>query len=135
MIPIAETPTAAPGVLADRIFEIADEEKAQDLLVLDVVQLTALCDYFVLCHGLSLTHVETIAREIDDGIEEELGLRPRNRQSGRDAKWILLDYGSVVVHVFAREARDFYGLEDLWGDAVVARRQVPEAVPEGPLPE
>lgn len=118
-----------PGQLADLIFDAADEEKAQDLVILDVVELTTLCDFFVICHGLSLTHVASLASEVIDKLDDEHGIGPRHRQSTRDAKWILLDYGSVIFHIFSREARDFYNLENLWGAAAIARRQ-----PEGESP-
>lgn len=113
--------------LADLIFHVCDDTKGQGAVVLDVRPLTIVCDYFVIVHGLSLTHVQAIAEEIEDKLGEQ-GHTPHHRDRERDARWVVLDYGSVVVHVFSEEARGFYRLEDLWAKAPVVRRQeAPEA--------
>jgi ribosome-associated protein len=111
-----------PTELADLLFEAADDEKAQDIAVLDVHDLTVLCERFVICHALSLIHLQAIATQVQEKVHERVGVRPHKRVSGRDAKWVLLDYGSVIFHLFTAEARGFYGLEDLWGKATVVRR-------------
>ena len=108
--------------LADLIFHVCDETKGQDVVVLDVRLLTIVCDYFVIVHGLSLTHVQAIAEEIEDKLGEQ-GHTPHHKDREQDARWVVLDYGSVVVHVFSEEARAFYRLEDLWAKAPIVRRQ------------
>jgi ribosome-associated protein len=113
------------------IVRAADKLKALDLRVLHVAPLTIVCDCFVICHGRSLIHVDAIA----DGIEElggESGLDPLRRDRRADAKWIVLDYGDVIVHVFTEQARRFYNLEGLWSEAesVPLARFLPDLAPE-----
>lgn len=94
----------------------ADDRKARDVVILDVRNLTLLADYFVLCSGATTTQV----RAISDHIDERLSLvkvKPAHREGGERARWVLLDYGDVVIHVFLEEDRLFYNLERLWGDA------------------
>jgi ribosome-associated protein len=92
------------------------DKKAGDLLVLNLSGLTSIADYFVICSASS----ERQALAIADAIEERLaarGRRPISREGRPSARWILLDYGDVLFHVFQQEARRFYALERLWGDA------------------
>jgi ribosome-associated protein len=106
----------SPKELALALAEIADNKKARDIRVLEITDLTVLADYFVLCSGTSTTHVKTLAGEMDFVLKER-GVAPHHIE-GRDAgNWMLLDYGSVVVHVFLPETRAFYDLERLWADA------------------
>lgn len=96
--------------------EAALERKANNVVVLDLRGLSQVTDFFVICSGNSDTHVEGIA----DNIEEKLGERSADlwhREGGRKASWILLDYIDAMVHIFTEDARSFYGLERLWGDA------------------
>ena len=109
---MAEEASRKTGV----IVRAADKLKAIDPRVLHVAPLTIVCDCFVICHGRSLTHVDAFA----DGIEElgqEHGMEPLRRDRRADAKWIVLDYGDVMAHVFTEEARRFYNLEGLWSEA------------------
>lgn len=92
--------------------EAAQEKKARDLAVLDMSQVTLVADFFLLCTGGSRLHVRAIA----DGVEERIG-RARGREGYAEARWICLDYGDLVVHVFTDEARVYYDLDRLWGDA------------------
>lgn len=109
---------------AGALFRAAEEEKAVEPLLLDLRSLTVMCDYFLICHGNSITHVEAIAEGIVERMEEEPGVRPLSVERPRDAKWIVLDYGDVVVHIFTEAARRFYNLEGLWGEAQVV--QIPD---------
>jgi len=113
--------------LANALFDAADEEKAQDIVLLDVSELTIICDYFLICTGASLTHVKAIAEGVLERLEEQ-GVTPLSLEMPRDARWIVLDYGSVVVHVFTAEARAFYDLEELWSKAKLVR---PSLEPQG----
>ncbi len=94
----------------------ADEKKADDIVVMNMKDLTIITDYFVICSGRSSTQVQAVV----DGIEEKMekkGVRVSHREGYREAKWVLLDYGSIIVHVFQGEDRLFYDLERLWSDA------------------
>lgn len=92
------------------------EKKAVDVMLLEVGDLLTITEYFVIATGTSRTHAQSLA----DAVEEALSAgdrKPLRREGKSEAEWILLDYGDFVVHVFQQSARDFYGLERLWGDA------------------
>ena len=74
------------------------------------------CDYFVICSGNSDRHALSIAQGIQEGVEA-LGLTAPHLQGARDAKWVVLDFGNIIVHVFEKQTREFYGLDYLWQDA------------------
>ena len=92
------------------------DRKANTVVSLDLRGLSSVADFFVVCSGNSDTHVEGIADIIEEKLKE-LGLRPWHREGRRKATWVVLDYIDVMVHVFTEEARNFYDLERLWGDA------------------
>ncbi len=94
----------------------ADEARALDIVILDMRALTTICDYFVICHGRSPIHVRSVADEIEKAMQQRQ-LAQHHREGRAQATWIVLDYLDVVVHIFTKETRDFYGLERLWGDA------------------
>ena len=96
--------------------EGADEARALDIVILDLRALTAVCDYFVICHGRSPIHVRSVADEIEEAMQQRQ-LARHHREGRAQATWIVLDYLDVVVHVFTEETRNFYALEHLWGDA------------------
>ncbi|UOF88899.1 ribosome silencing factor [Fodinisporobacter ferrooxydans] len=96
--------------------DAAADKKARDVVILDIHGLSVIADYFVICSGNSNTQVQAIAKEV----REKLGKQniPCKGAEGLDeAKWVLLDFGDVVVHVFRQEEREFYNLERLWADA------------------
>lgn len=98
------------------VVQAAYKKKAQDIRVLDVRGLSMVTDYFVICSGNSRTQVEAIA----DAIEEELepsGIDVFGVEGKQEGRWVLMDLGDVVVHIFHREDREFYQIERLWGDA------------------
>ena len=100
------------------IIEAIREKKGKEIVNMNLVRLGyALCDNFIVCHGDSTTQVSAIAESIEAKVKEQTDVRLAHREGSQHARWILLDYGSVVVHVFIKEARDYYRLEDLWGDA------------------
>ncbi len=105
-----------PKALARLAFEAAVEKKGHDAVVLDVSDLTTVADYFVIAGGSSKAHVQAIADHVADKLEQN-GLRVHHIEGKGPAKWILLDFGSVVVHVFNDDERAFYNLERLWGEA------------------
>jgi ribosome-associated protein len=115
--PAAPAPDSA--ALAERIATIASDKKAIDIRVIDLRGIVSYTDFFVICSG----NTERQAKAIHDGIHEELKkgadgrLLPRRTEGDREARWILLDYWDVVVHIFTPEAREYYRLENLWGEA------------------
>ncbi len=107
---------ATPEELAHAIFDVLDAKKARDIKVLKVHDQTVITDYFVICSGNSGTQVKSLGGEV----EFKLGLREVDplHYEGRDNDgWVVLDYSSVIVHIFNRENRSFYNLEKLYGDA------------------
>lgn len=111
---------------ATRIAQAAMDRRAEDVVVLDMRGLMSICDFFVVCNGRSRLHVEAIADEVEEQMRE-MGLRPWHREGIPDSSWVITDYGDVVVHIFEPEARVFYNLEGLWGDA--PRLEVAEPAP------
>ena len=105
-----------PLELATDIVKALDDKKALDLKLLKVEDLTVLADYFVIASGTSSTHVGALAEEVEFKMSQR-GIEPRRVEGARSRDWVLLDYGSVVVHVFYPETREFYALERLWADA------------------
>ena len=106
----------APLDLARRIVELAEDKKAADIVLLDLTALTTLADYFVICSGGSERQLDAIADGIIGGLRDER-VRPIGREGTPASHWVLLDYGSVVVHIFTPPERDYYGLEKHWGEA------------------
>ena len=101
---------------ARRVVDLAQDKKASDIVLLDVRALTSLADYFVICSGGSERQLGAIADGIAEGLRED-GVLPLGREGGAGAHWVLLDFGAVIVHVFAPPERDYYQLEKLWSDA------------------
>ena len=101
--------------LADAIAEILDSKKARDIKVLHVEDKTVIAEYFVLCTGNSSTQVKALAGEVEVRTEQR-GLPPYSVEGRDNNSWILLDYSNVIVHIFSREAREFYNLEKLYED-------------------
>jgi ribosome-associated protein len=103
--------------LAERIAEIASDRKAIDIRVVDVRGLVSYTDYLVICTGNTERQTTAIRDAIHKELKDDHGLIPRRAEGGGEARWILLDYLDCVVHVFTPDARDFYRLDKLWGDA------------------
>ena len=104
--------------LALKLADLALSKKAENIKVLDLRKLTTITDFFVICTGSSDTHVKAVADSIIDG-SKDLGEKPWHKEGIAHKSWVLLDYVEVVVHIFLSETRQFYGLEKLWGDAVI----------------
>lgn len=104
----------------DIIIEAIQQKKAKELITLNLKNIdNAVCDYFVICHGDSNTQVEAIAKNVDGLVKKKTGEDPWHSEGWENAEWILLDYVDIVVHIFQKEARDFYGVERLWADAEI----------------
>ncbi len=104
--------------LLKTVVKAADDKRAEDIIVLNMQGISMIADYFVICHGNSDKQVQAIAREIKEKVEELQ--QPVKRIEGfEEARWILVDLGDVVVHIFHKEERNYYKLERLWGDAKI----------------
>lgn len=109
--------------LAHRIVEIASDKKGSDIVMLRTAELTSMADFFVICSGRSDRQVQALAGAIVDELRDD-GIRPLGIEGKASARWVLLDFGSVIVHVFAPEEREYYGLERLWSKAARVVRVV-----------
>jgi ribosome-associated protein len=105
------------------VCEAADETKAHDITVMDVRGQTIIADYFVICTGTSVTHIQSIADRVQEKLDAVVHTRgtPRAKPQG-DAQsyWLILDYSDVILHIFSSETREFYDLERLWSDAKIS---------------
>jgi ribosome-associated protein len=110
-----------------RCRELADNKKAEDIVILDVRELSSVTDYFVIASGTSEPHLKAILDEITDRLREDHDLRPRAIDGTTQASWVVLDFFDVIVHVMRQDVRERYDLETLWGDAprVKPRRRAP----------
>lgn len=105
-----------PKEIALAAAKALDSKKGLDIKVLETAHLTTLADYFVICAATSTTQVKALADACEKALKDA-GEPPHHIEGHRGGTWVLLDFSSVVVHVFMEEAREFYGLERLWGDA------------------
>ncbi len=107
-------------VLSNWVVEGMLEKKAQDVVVMDLREIKhAIADYFVICSGNSDTQIDAISESIEDEIHKRSKQNPWKKEGQQNKEWVLLDYVDVVAHVFNKEKRSFYGLEELWGDAKI----------------
>lgn len=106
------------ALLARHLVDVASDKKATDVLVLNVRELTTIADYFVICSGQSERQVQAVAEALLEAGEGE-GRRAIGVEGLSAARWVLVDFGDVIAHVFTPEEREYYKLERLWGDAPV----------------
>jgi ribosome-associated protein len=118
-----QTNAEDPGELAHRIVEVASDKKASDIVLLRTAEITSMADYFVIASGRSDRQVQALSKAIVDELRDE-GIKPIGVEGLSSARWVLLDYGSVIVHLFAPEEREYYGLERLWSSATQVVRLV-----------
>jgi len=102
--------------LTRQIAKVLDSKKAENIVAIETEEVTIVSDYFIIASGTSNTHTRSLADDVEYEIEKNLGITPEHIE-GRATGWILLDYGTVLVHIFDRESRDYYNLERLWTDA------------------
>ena len=95
--------------------EACDDRKAVDIRLIRVEEVSSLADWFVICSGLSDVQVRAIARSVEEKLETELGRLPLRREGQSEGRWVLLDYGEVIVHVLTPSEREYYDLESFWG--------------------
>jgi ribosome-associated protein len=107
-------------ILINNIVEACQEKKAKDIVVVDMSELPgAICQSFIVCQGNTPTQVEAISNQIIDAVKKNIKERPISTDGLREARWVGIDYGTVIVHVFIPELREFYNIEHLWADAKV----------------
>jgi ribosome-associated protein len=116
--------TDDPTLLA-AIVEAMHDKKAHDVISIDFSGLkNTVCDYFVICHGTNKPQVQAISESVYSKLRKEYSVHPSAIEGARNAEWILMDYGSIVVHIFQESTRRFYNLEALWADAEFTRHEV-----------
>ncbi len=124
-LPHREAPASSserpPLELARRIVELAEDKKAADIVLLDLAGLTTMADYFVICSGGSERQLEAIATGIIGNLRDER-IKPIGREGTAASHWILVDFGSIIVHIFTPPERDYYGLEKHWSEARIILR-------------
>lgn len=104
--------------LANLIVKGMQERKGQNIVMMDLRGVkNAITDYFIICSGTSDTQVDSLADSVDDEVHKATKINPWHREGKENKEWILLDYVDVVAHVFKKDRRDFFKLEELWGDA------------------
>jgi len=108
--------------LVNIILQGIQEKKGKEIVNINLTELdNAVCQYFIICHGDSNIQVNAIANSVEEFVKKNLNERVDHKEGFENAQWILLDYTSIVVHIFQKEFRDFYNLEDLWADGKVIR--------------
>jgi ribosome-associated protein len=107
--------------LAKKIVDIAADKKAEDVVLLDIRRLTTIADYFVICSGTSERQIAALTQAVVEELDKEK-VALLHSEGISESGWVLLDYGSVIVHIFAPEVRDYYRLERLWSQALTVVR-------------
>jgi ribosome-associated protein len=104
--------------LLDNIIEGILEKKGHDIVDLDLTKVhNAICDHFIICHADSNTQVNAIADSVEKRVKENMKQNASHREGLENAMWVLIDFNDIIVHVFQKQYRDYYKLEELWGDA------------------
>ena len=106
------------NILVKEIAKVLDEKKAVDITAIKTEEVTIVSDYFIIASGTSNTHAKSLADDVEYEIKTRLGIDPEHIE-GRATGWILLDYGTVLVHIFTQDNREYYNLERLWADASI----------------
>ena len=101
--------------IAEKAYAILEDKKARNIEIIDISKVSTLADYFIICSGTSTIHIRTIADELDLKMNEA-GINLIHKEGYESARWILLDFGELVIHIFHEEDRSFYNLERLWAD-------------------
>ena len=97
--------------------EIAYDRKAENIIRLDLSEMSAVSDYFILCTATSEPHIRAISERIQRGVLEKLKVKPVHVDGSPESRWVIVDFGNVMVHIMTAESRDLYQLEELWNDA------------------
>jgi ribosome-associated protein len=119
---IKTTLRSASDLLAESVIKGLQEKKGHDIVCLDLRKLkNSVTDIFIVCHGDSKPQVEALTRSVEEIVHNEIHEWPTFIEGTQNAQWVLIDYINVVVHVFLREQRDYYGIERLWADAEIKK--------------
>lgn len=118
---VNDAKTADSEKLIEVITEAMLDRKAEDIIVLDVHELTTLADKFIVCHASTDVQIKAIADNINKETHENLGEKAWKEEGRESRRWVILDYVNVVVHIFKKELREYYALERMWNDAPVQR--------------
>jgi len=102
--------------LAEKISIILDDKKAKNIKIIETTKQTIIADYFVIATGTSSTHIRSLGGEVEFQLKDKFNLEPSRISGQGSSDWVIIDYDSVLVHIFNNEARDYYKLEKLWGD-------------------
>ncbi|MGB5243544.1 MAG: ribosome silencing factor [Lutimonas sp.] len=109
-----------PDILITEIIKGIEEVKGQNITLLDLRDIeNTVCDYFIICDGTSNTQVSAISGSIQKSVSKKIKEKPWHVEGESNAEWILMDYVNVVVHIFQKSTREYYNLEELWGDAKI----------------
>lgn len=107
-------------LFVDEIVELIQSKKGFDITILNLKELSAMADYFVICSAEANVQVKAISDEVDKKLRKE-GIKCYHKEGYNSLNWVLLDYFDVVVHIFKKDSREFYNLEKLWGDAEITK--------------
>ena len=111
-----------PEILGNTIIECIQEKKGREIVHIDLTGTdNSVCEFFIIAHADSDTQVKAIARHIEDSLREKFSIKAFHAEGYENAQWILLDYSSIVVHVFLEPIREYYKLEELWADAEIEK--------------
>ena len=105
-------------VMLGKFVEFLQDKKAKDINTINIKNVSVLADYFIICGGTSTTHIKAVADELEVKAEE-IGVKCMHKEGYNSARWILMDYGDIIVHIFHEEDRGFYNLEKLWSHGIV----------------
>ena len=114
--------TTSAESLNDLIISLIQDKKGKNLISLDLRKIPeAMSDYFIICHGDSTIQTRAITDYLEEEVRKQTNEKPYHLEGRNNGEWCLIDFGSVIVHVFEKEKREFYQLEDLWSDGVLQR--------------
>ncbi len=106
--------------IVEKVVEALEDTKAHRIVKIDLRKIeNCFCSFFVICHGTSSTHIAGLTDAVEEKVREDLNERPFHVEGLNGSQWVVLDYGDVVVHIFDKELRDYYQLEEFWGDAQI----------------
>ena len=106
--------------LVEQIIETLNKNKGVNIVKIDLRRIeNCFCSFFVICHGTSGTHIAGLTDAVEEKVREDLDERPFHIEGLNAAQWVVVDYGDIVVHIFEKELRDYYQLEDFWADAQI----------------
>ena len=113
-----ETQVSTPDNLGSKIIDCILEKKGSGIVQIDLTNTNnSVCEFFIIAHADSNTQIRAIASHIEDHLKKEYKIRPLHKEGYENAQWILLEYTSILVHIFQQETREYYKLEELWADA------------------